>query len=88
MALLLDGMICIKLLESWLPIPSAASMLHPVDIAVSHETAISSAILFLITELYQVKQPSSCYQYEATQHQWYWKDRRKQALQAGLAMSQ
>ena len=30
-------MIYIKLLESWLPIPSAASMLHPPDIAISHE---------------------------------------------------
>ena len=30
-------LICIKLLESWLPIPSAALMLHPLDIAILHE---------------------------------------------------
>ena len=37
LALLLDGIICFKLLESWLPNPSFASMLYPLDITISHE---------------------------------------------------
>ena len=64
--LLLDGIICIRLLESWLPISSAASMLHPLDIAFSHEKdtyglyeyeLTNCAILSFITERYQLKEP-------------------------------
>ena len=61
-------MICIKLLESWLPIPSPASLLLPLDIVISHgkETwtvyeyeLMNCAVLSLITGLHQLKEPSS-----------------------------
>ena len=54
-------MIFIELLDSWLPIPLAALMQHPLGIAISHEKThrlykcelINCAILSFIIELYQ-----------------------------------